>query len=79
MLFRLNGCYWHGRDDLEWRRRDITKEESISHDNLKRQIMLDRGFKYFTVWEDENVIYKLEKLYSIIKDECIRKRLPIKS
>ena len=79
IIIEYNGCYWHGRDDIEWRRQDISKEESMSHDNLKRQIMQDRGYKVFTVWEDDNIVYKLEELYNIINDECTRTRLPTKS
>lgn len=79
IVVEYNGCYWHGRDDIEWRRPDITKEESISYDNNKKRIMQDRGYKVFTVWEDDNIAYKLEELYNIIKDEYTRTGLSVKS
>ena len=69
IIIEFNGCYWHAREDLEWKRPDITKEESLKTDSNKKSAMLDRGFNYLTVWEDDDISAKQNELYNYIKEE----------
>lgn len=69
IAIEFNGCYWHAREDLEWRRRDILKEDSLKNDRQKIEALEKRGFLVFTIWEDCDIISEIDKLYNKIKEK----------
>jgi very-short-patch-repair endonuclease len=67
VAIEYNGIYWHAREDLEWKRKDISKEESLEYDRAKREAIEYRGFMLFTVWEDYDKIDQTESIFKQIK------------
>jgi G:T-mismatch repair DNA endonuclease (very short patch repair protein) len=67
IAIEYNGTYWHAREDLEWRRKDISKEHSLEYDRIKREAIESRGFILFTVWEDCDIITQTETIFKQIK------------
>ena len=62
-----NGTYWHAREDLSWRRKDVTKDKSLEYDRNKCKAIEHRGFTLFTVWDDYDMIEQREKLFTEIQ------------
>jgi very-short-patch-repair endonuclease len=67
IAIEYNGIYWHAREDLEWRRKDISKEHALEYDRTKREAIEYRGFILFTVWEDYDIIIQTETIFKQIK------------
>lgn len=69
IAIEFNGLYWHAREDVEWRRNDCTKEYSLEYDKNKRLAIENRGFKMFTIWEDCDIMEKIDEIFNEIKKE----------
>ena len=66
-IIEYNGIFWHAREDLDWSGYGL-KEENLLYNEVKRQAMIDRGYRVFNVWSDKNIEDQLEEvLQQIIK------------
>lgn len=71
IVIEYNNSFWHARKDFPFENPFITYEESLNKDNLKREIIIERGFDYYVIWNDDNFEEKRKEFINYVKKRNI--------
>ena len=69
IIVEYNNLFWHPRKREEWR--GIGDYDKIlQYQEIKEKLAISRGYVVYYVWNDDNLIEKINYLKGLILNEC---------
>lgn len=67
LILEYNGVYWHPRDRASWKNVFTSFDDAMSVEREKEHLCDMRGYTLLKIWEDDNLIEKMDEILQLIK------------
>jgi len=69
IIVEYNNLFWHPRKREEWKGMG-DYDDILQYQELKEKLAISRGYAVYYVWNDDNLIEKINYLKGLILNEC---------